>query len=74
MNLQITGNANEQQFLSSLRAYPDRASYVSESLRGLFYISKDWTEKNPKVLQVKTSLQIISQFVNYCNRKLGEVH
>lgn len=50
---QITGEANEQQILSSLQAYPDRASYMTEALRGLFHCSKNWTERKPEVLQVK---------------------
>jgi len=49
----VTGNANEQQILSSLRAYSDRASYMVEALRGFFHISKNWTERKPEVLQVK---------------------
>ena len=50
---QITGEASEQQILSALRAYPDRASYMTEALRGLFHFSKNWTEEKPEVLQVK---------------------
>ena len=50
---QITGEASEMQILSSLRAYPDRASYMTEALRGLFQFSKNWTERKPDVLQVR---------------------
>ena len=50
---QVTGDANEQQILSSLRAYSDRVSYMVEALRGFFHISKNWTERKPEVLQVK---------------------
>ncbi len=48
----VTGDGNKQQILSSLRAYPDRATYMGAALRGLFHISKNWTEKPPEVLQV----------------------
>lgn len=56
---QVTGDANEQQILSSLRAYSDRAPYMVEALRGFFHISKNWTERKPEVLQVKdTNIEI----------------
>ncbi|KAJ7383824.1 regulation of ligase [Desmophyllum pertusum] len=48
----VTGEANEQQILSSLRAYPDRAAYMTEALHGLFHITKNWTERKPEVLQL----------------------
>lgn len=54
-NIKITGEANEQQILSSLQAYPDRASYMTEALRGLFHCSKNWTERKPEVLQLVLS-------------------
>ena len=56
--MQITGEGNEQQILSSMQAYPDRASYMTEALRGLFHFSKNWTERKPEVLQVKMSADI----------------
>jgi len=52
-HIEITGEASEMQILSSLRAYPDRASYMTEALRGLFQFSKNWTERKPDVLQVR---------------------
>ena len=55
----MTGDANEQQILSSLRVYSDRASYMVEALRGFFNISKNWTERKPEVLQVKGTLRLI---------------
>ena len=56
---QVTGDANEQQILSSLRVYSDRVSYMVEALRGFFNISKNWTERKPEVLQVKGILRLI---------------
>ncbi|XP_078354230.1 protein zyg-11 homolog [Oculina patagonica] len=53
--IEVTGDGNEQWILSSLRAYPDRASYMGAALRGLFHISKNWTEKPPEVLQLVLS-------------------
>lgn len=50
---QVTGVANEQQILSSLRAYSDRVGYMVDALREFFRISKNWTERKPEVLQVK---------------------
>ena len=55
---QVTGDANEQQILSSLRVYSDRVSYMVEALRGFFNISKNWTERKPEVLQVEGILRL----------------
>ena len=54
----MTGDANEQQILSSLRVYSDRVSYMVEALRGFFNISKNWTERKPEVLQVEGILRL----------------
>lgn len=53
--IEVTGDANEQQILSSLRVYSGRASYMVEALRGFFNISKNWTERKPEVLQLVLS-------------------
>ncbi|XP_031551354.1 protein zyg-11 homolog B-like isoform X2 [Actinia tenebrosa] len=50
-DIEITGEATEQQILSSLQNYPDRASYMTESLSRLFHISKNWTEQRFEILQ-----------------------
>lgn len=69
---QITGEGSERQILSALRAYPERASYMTEALRGLFLVSKNWTERKPEVLQVFASeygnanSNIISKIVLLC--------
>ena len=70
---QITGEGSERQILSALQAHPERASYMTEALRGLFLVSKNWTERKPEVLQVFMSHQygnansnIISKIVLLC--------
>ena len=50
--IQVTGEATEKQILAALRRYPNRSSYMTEILRRLFHLSKDWTDKKFDVLQV----------------------
>ncbi|EDO45350.1 predicted protein, partial [Nematostella vectensis] len=51
-DIEITGEATEQQILLSLCCYPERSSYMTESLRRLFQISKNWTQARFEVLQI----------------------
>ena len=64
----MTGDADEQQILSSLRVYSDRVSYMVEALRGFFNISKNWTERKPEVLQVKGILRLIISVTKILDR------